>query len=120
MNASSLPKIFARIDRFFHQFAPWQIVLITLTGHYMLRNTLTLLYLSGPDAKDTGYSPSFHRAALVFKAMDAGFWSTMVRPAYNLDLKFVIMLALDLLANLAQLVAPNIVHIVFCVFLVIS
>ena len=67
-------------------------MLITLTGHYALQNLLLLLHLNGPDTHGLEYNSNFYRAALILKALDAGFWSTMrVKPVWLRNILSIIM-----------------------------
>ncbi|KAI9138843.1 Alpha/Beta hydrolase protein, partial [Paraphysoderma sedebokerense] len=77
-------------------FAPWQIVLATLTAGYTL-SKLSLLtfmngscaaiaYHSGPEPFARYYSKNFYRATWIMTALDAGFWTAMkLRPKFLRD-----------------------------------
>ncbi|KAI9591934.1 Alpha/Beta hydrolase protein [Syncephalis fuscata] len=75
------PQWLRRLDAKLAHFAPWQVILGTVTGLYLLKNGFLLAGMNAPEPLIGMYNRDFYRATWMMTALDAGFWTAMhIRP----------------------------------------
>ncbi|KAI9219658.1 alpha/beta hydrolase fold-domain-containing protein [Blastocladiella britannica] len=65
------------LDHSLRKFAPWQIVLGTLTSGYLLSKFSLFTFTNSPEPYARYYNKNFYRATWILTALDAGFWTAM-------------------------------------------
>ncbi|KAI9184064.1 hypothetical protein H9P43_003117 [Blastocladiella emersonii ATCC 22665] len=65
------------LDAKLKRFAPWQIVLGTLTSGYLLSKFSLFTFMNSTEPYARYYNRNFYRATWIMVALDAGFWTAM-------------------------------------------
>ncbi|KNE60078.1 lipase [Allomyces macrogynus ATCC 38327] len=80
-----------RANRKLQAFAPWQIVLGTLTSGYLLSKLSLFAFMNAPEPYARYYNKNFYRATWIMTALDAGFWTAMnIKPKFLRDLMSIV------------------------------
>ncbi|KNE55422.1 hypothetical protein AMAG_01318 [Allomyces macrogynus ATCC 38327] len=81
-----------RANRKLQAFAPWQIVLGTLTSGYLLSKLSLFAFMNGAFLLwRNPYNKNFYRATWILTALDAGFWTAMnIKPKFLRDLMSIV------------------------------
>ncbi|KAK9473888.1 Alpha/Beta hydrolase protein [Dipodascopsis tothii] len=86
------PPGMARLSRALSErTSAWQVLVMTLTGLYVLKNFDKLANLQAPEPLENMYTRNFYRASWILTALDAGFWTAMpVQPKALRDVASIV------------------------------